>query len=253
MNFQVPDINNNNDNNNFNHDNNNQDFDMLGWYMEIPIISRTYLTGALLTTAACAIDIISPFNLYYSANLIFVEGQVWRMVTTFLFFGTFSIDFLFHMYFLVRYCRMLEEGDYRGRPAHFVMFILFGASIMTLIVGPFVSVHFLGSSLTFMMVYVWGRRNEDVRMSFMGLFPFTAPYLPWVMLGFSIVLGNPAMIDAIGILVGHTYYFLEYVYPVLAEIRGWRIKKILEPPRALQYLCGTYQGNHVIEDHAHQD
>ena len=84
------------------------------------------------------------------------------------------------MYFLVRYCRMLEEGDYRGKPAHFVMFILFGVTIMTLLVGPFVSVHFLGSSLTFMMVYVWGRRNEDVRMSFMGLFPFTAPYLPWV-------------------------------------------------------------------------
>ena len=29
------------------------------------------------------------------------------------------------------------------------------------------SIHFLGSSLTFMMVYVWGRRNEYVRMSFL--------------------------------------------------------------------------------------
>lgn len=217
------------------------DFDMLGWYMEIPVVSRIYLTGALLTTAACAVDIISPFNLYYSANLIFQEGQIWRLVTTFLFFGMFSFDFLFHMYFLVRYCRLLEEGDYRGRTAHFVMFILFGVSIMTVLVGPFVSVHFLGSSLTFMMVYVWGRRNEDVRMSFMGLFPFNAPYLPWVMLGFSVVLGNPAVIDIIGIIVGHSYYFLEYVFPVIADIRGWRIRKPLEPPRLLHYICGTYR------------
>jgi len=77
------------------------------------------------------------------------------------------------------------------------------------LVAPFVNIHFLGSSLTFMMVYVWGRRNEHVRMSFLGLFPFTAPYLPWVLFSFSILLGNSATTDLIGIIVGHMYYFLE--------------------------------------------
>lgn len=71
------------------------------------------------------------------------------------------------------------------------------------------NIHFLGSPLTFMMVYLWGRRNEHVRMSFLGLFPFTAPYLPWVMLSFSILLGNSATTDLIGIVVGHIYYFFE--------------------------------------------
>ena len=65
---------------------------------------------------------------------------------------------------------------------------------------------------------------------------------------FSIVLGNPALVDAIGILVGHSYYFLQYVYPVLADIRGWRIKKVLEPPRILHYICGTYEVEHEHED-----
>jgi len=225
-------------------------FDFMSWYMEIPVISRIYLTGALLTTAACAVDLISPFSLYYNANLIFVEGQVWRLVTTFLFFGMFSIDFLFHMYFLVRYCRLLEEGDFRGRTANFVMMLLFGVSIMT-VVAPFVSVHFLGSSLTFMMVYVWGRRNESVRMSFLGVFSFTAPYLPWVMLTFSVLLGNPVTIDVIGICVGHTYYFMEFVYPVIADVRGWRLKKLLNPPRILHWICGTYRDPEV--EHEHQD
>ena len=68
-----------------------------------------------------------------------------------------------------------------------------------------------------MMVYVWGRRNEHVRMSFLGLFPFTAPYLPWVLLTFSMLLRNPVMIDLIGICVGHIYYFLEYVWFVTAR------------------------------------
>jgi hypothetical protein len=43
--------------------------------------------------------------------------QVWRLFTNFFFFGSISLDFFFHMFFLVRYCRMLEEGSFRGRPA----------------------------------------------------------------------------------------------------------------------------------------
>jgi Derlin-2/3 len=80
---------------------NNANVDLMSWYMRIPPVSRAYLTGAFLTTAACAVDIISPFTLYFSLDLV-REGQIWRLITPYLFFGVFSIDFLFHMYFLVR-------------------------------------------------------------------------------------------------------------------------------------------------------
>jgi len=215
--------------------------------MDIPVVSRIYFTSAFLTTAGCAMEIISPFSLYFSFDLIFFQGQVWRLITTFLFFGMFSIDFLFHMYFLVRYCRLLEEGDFRGKTANFLMMLFFGVIMMSM-VAPFVSAHFLGNSLTFMMTYVWGRRNEDIRMSFLGVFSFTAPYLPWVMLAFSVLLRNPITTDLIGIIVGHTYYFLEFVYPVVADIRGWPLKRIMEPPRFLHWICGTYD---EFVDHQH--
>ena len=71
-----------------------------------------------------ALSSISPFSLYFNWDLIFSQGQIWRLFTTYLFFGMFSIDFLFHMYFLVRYCRLLEEGDFRGRTSNFVMMLL---------------------------------------------------------------------------------------------------------------------------------
>jgi Derlin-2/3 len=122
--------------------------------------------------------------------------------------------------------------------------LIFGVVLMTL-VASYVGVHFLGSALTFMMVYVWGRRNDDVKMSFLGFFTFNAPYIPWVMLGFSVLLGNAVTIDLIGIVVGHLYYFLEYVYPVLAEVRGWPIKRVMEPPALLHWLCGSYQPEQV--------
>ncbi|XP_061341001.1 derlin-2.2-like isoform X1 [Gastrolobium bilobum] len=31
-----------------------------------------------------------------------------------------------------------------------------------------------------MMVYVWSKRNPFIHMSFLGLFTFTAAYLPWL-------------------------------------------------------------------------
>ena len=144
----------------------------------------------------------------------------------------------------VRYSRLLEEGDFRGRTANYVLMLVFGVLCISL-VAVYTHVHFLGSALTFMMVYVWGRRNEDVKMSFLGFFTFNAPYLPWVMLGFSVLLGNGVTMDLIGIVVGHTYYFLEFVYPVIAEIRGWRLKRILEPPNPLLWLLGNYGDNGV--------
>lgn len=88
------------------------------------------------------------------------------------------------------------------------------------------------------MVYVWARRNPYVRMSFLGLFSFNAPYLPWVLLSFAVVLGNSATVDLIGIIVGHVYYFFEDVYPLVADIRGWEVRRWLAAPLLLRQLFG---------------
>lgn len=70
------------------------------------------------------------------------------------------------------------------------------------VAAAFVDLRFLGLSLTFMMVYVWGRRNAHVTLSFLGLFNFTAPYLPWVLLAFSVVLRSSPVVDLLGMAVG---------------------------------------------------
>jgi len=205
------------------------------WYLEIPPVTRMYLTTSVLITVACSLELISPFTLYFNVHLIFLKWQVWRLFTNFFFFGAVSLDFFFHMFFLVRYCRLLEEGSFRGRTADFVMMMLFGGTCMCF-VAPFINIPpFLGSSLAFMMVYVWARRNEYVRMSFLGLFQFRAPFLPWVLLGFSLFLGNSPTIDLMGIVVGHTYYFLEDVYPHTPAGRG---RRPLRTPYVLHKLAG---------------
>ncbi|XP_051509393.1 derlin-2-like [Myxocyprinus asiaticus] len=181
-------------------------------YMQIPAVTRAYTTACVLTTAAVQLEFITPFQLYFNPGLILKRYQVWRLITNFLFFGPLGFSFLFNMIFLYRYCRMLEEGSFRGRTADFVYMFLFGGALMTLF-GLFANLFFLGQAFTIMLVYVWSRRNPYIHMNFFGLLNFQAPFLPWVLMGFSLLLGNSIVIDLLGIGVGHIYYFLEDVFP----------------------------------------
>ncbi|XP_035746366.1 derlin-2, partial [Egretta garzetta] len=179
------------------------------------------------------LEFITPFQLYFNPDLIFRKFQIWRLITNFLFFGPLGFSFFFNMIFLYRYCRMLEEGSFRGRTADFVFMFLFGGFLMTLF-GLFASLFFLGQAFTIMLVYVWSRRNPYIRMNFFGLLNFQAPFLPWVLMGFSLLLGNSIIIDLLGIAVGHIYYFLEDVFP--NQPGG---KKLLLTPGFLKMVFDT--------------
>ncbi|XP_061657543.1 derlin-2 isoform X14 [Syngnathoides biaculeatus] len=202
-------------------------------YLQIPLVTRAYTTACVLTTAAVQLEIITPFQLYFNPDLILRNYQVWRLITNFLFFGPVGFNFLFNMIFLYRYCRMLEEGSFRGRTGDFVFMFLFGGFLMT-VFGTFVSLVFLGQAFTIMLVYVWSRRNPNVRMNFFGLLNFQAPFLPWVLMGFSLLLGNSIIIDLLGIAVGHVYFFLEDVFPNQPGGGRW-----LKTPSIIKMLFDT--------------
>lgn len=76
------------------------------------------------------LDLVSPFQLYFNPNLILKKYQLWRLISTFLFFGNLGFNFFFNMIFTYRYCRMLEEGSFRGRTADFVVMFVFGGVLM---------------------------------------------------------------------------------------------------------------------------
>ena len=217
--------------------------DPLSWYKALPLISRMYLTGAVLTSAACYLDFVSPLTLYFNYDLIFNRGHYWRLISSFLFFGPYSLDFVFHMFFVIRYCRLLEEGKFRERTADLLVMLMFGVACMVTLCmcfEIFSKIKFLGHSLSFMMVYVWARdkENEHMRMQLLGLYTFRAPYLPWVLFLFSLFLRNPPGTDLLGIIVGHLYYFLDTVYPIVASVRGWRVRRLIQTPYILQYMLG---------------
>jgi len=143
-----------------------------------------------------------------------MSQQYWRLLTTFLYFGPFSIDLLFHVYFLQRYSRLLEESSGRS-PAHFSWLLLY-AMMSLILLSPFVSMPFLGHPLSSTLVYIWSRRNPDTLMSFLGFFVFGAAWLPWVLIGISFVVhGTIPKDELLGVVLGHIWYFFNDVYPPL--------------------------------------
>ena len=72
--------------------------------------------------------LFSSRNRYNCDCVLYV--QVWRLVTNFLYFGPIGFNFLFNMIFAYRYCRMLEEGSFRGRSADFFFMFIFGGFLM---------------------------------------------------------------------------------------------------------------------------
>ncbi|XP_023247496.1 derlin-2-like [Copidosoma floridanum] len=85
------------------------------------------------------------------------------------------------------------------------------------------------------LMYSWSFR--DLKYSFYLLLQFQAPYLPWVLLGFSVLLGNAVWVDLIGMAVGHMYYFAEDVFP--RQIGGFRL---LRTPQILKAIFNSQTG-----------
>ncbi|PWN41175.1 Der1-like protein [Ceraceosorus guamensis] len=200
----------------------------------LPPITRLWAFSAVGLAICEHIHLTSHYALWFSPHLVFSKGELWRLVTTFVYFGPLSIDFFFHLFFFLRYSRMLEENHFSGQKKADYVWLLIFCSAALLLLSPLVTpIPFLGSPLAFVLVYVWSRRNRHVRLSLFGLLVITAPNLPWALVAFSwLINGSPkaAVGDLMGIAVGHLYYFLVDIWP--REVRSGGIS-LLKTPIAL--------------------
>ncbi|PVZ99805.1 hypothetical protein BB558_000929 [Smittium angustum] len=195
------------------------------WFFGIPVITRTYFVSTLLLTLAVKLEMVNMLSLYFDYKLVFSRSEYWRLITTFLYFGNLDVDWMFNMYFIVRYMRDVEEGYHRNRTGDY-LWLLVVACTLLLVLSSIISLPFMGTALNYTITYIWSRQNPYIMMSFLGFFNFTAPYLPWVMMAVSALINNKAPInDLIGIFAGHILWFLEDEWPRRPESNGYRVLK----------------------------
>jgi len=185
---------------------------------------------------------VTPFQLFYAPRPAFVQGQIWRLLTNFLFFGQLSLDFCFHIFFFARYSKMLESGAFHGRPADFVWMLMICAALL-LLLAPLSPSPFLSSPLSFTLVYIWSRLNPHIRLSLFGAVTITAPNLPYALVLFSWVLNNSwngVVGDLLGIIVGHFYYFFAFIWK---EEQSSGKRNILATPFVITRLIEGREAN----------
>ncbi|KAG2001828.1 endoplasmic reticulum protein [Coprinopsis cinerea AmutBmut pab1-1] len=184
------------------------------WITQIPPITRCWLALAVFSSLAVQCQIVTPLQLYHSWKITFLNGQPWRAITNFFYFGPLSLDFVFHLFFFMRYSRMLEESSFANRKADY-FWMLFLSAIMLLGISPLFNLPFLSSPLAFVPIYVWSRRHPSTPISLFGLITISAPYLPIALVGFSWILHGTwkaAAGDLLGCAVGHVGWFMRDVW-----------------------------------------
>eukprot|EP00455_Lapot_gusevi_P050054 TRINITY_DN7202_c0_g2_i1.p1 TRINITY_DN7202_c0_g2~~TRINITY_DN7202_c0_g2_i1.p1 ORF type:complete len:228 (+),score=36.58 TRINITY_DN7202_c0_g2_i1:70-753(+) len=198
------------------------------WYQTLPPVTRTYLSLAVATSALATFGILSPFHLFLDFDLVFKKFQIWRLVTNFLFFGTFSLPFVFQMFILSRYCTALESGFFTGNrgTAEFVFIMLFSASVLLVIAYLVKGLVFLGPALEFAILYIWSRKDPDRPVAVWG-FTFPGWQLPFVMMLVGLLMGSSPLLDILGILVGHTFHFLHDILPLSHGLQLIKTPQIL--------------------------
>ncbi|CAI0449639.1 unnamed protein product [Linum tenue] len=177
--------------------------------------------------------------------------QIWRLITNFFFLGPFSFPFAFRLIIIAKYGVSLERGPFDQRTADFVWMFFFGAlSLLVSDAVPALWSPFMGVSLVFMIVYIWGREFPNARISIYGLVSLKGFYLPWAMLALDLIFGNPLKPDILGIVAGHIYYFLTVLHPLAGG------KYVFKTPRFVYilflfgimfaYNCSVNQGGWIL-------
>jgi derlin-1 len=189
--------------------------DFTDWYRSIPEITRYWFTGATIVPLLGRLGLFSPYLMLLDWNLFFNKFHIWRPLTALFYYPVTpqtGFHWLLMCYFLYTYSKSLETSTFDGRPADYLFMLLFNWIVCTIICFA-AEIYFLLEPMVLSVLYVWCQFNKDTIVSFWFGTRFKAIYLPWILVGFNMILRGGGMNELIGILVGHTYYFLAFQYP----------------------------------------
>nr|AEE62126.1 unknown [Dendroctonus ponderosae] len=189
--------------------------DLGDWYRGVPRFTRLWFTGTVALTLFGRFGLLNPINLILLYSEAVKRLQVWRFITSVLYYPLTpqtGFHYLINLYFLYNYSRRLEEGTYQRKPADFAFLLIFNW-ICCIIMGLVADMPLLMDPMVLSVLYVWCQLNSDVIVTFWFGTRFKAIFLPWVLLGFNLVISGGGLMELIGILIGHLYFFLAFKYP----------------------------------------
>lgn len=185
------------------------------WFQQLPIITKIILTSTVLSAACVSFGFISPMSLIFHWPSVYYKFEIWRLLSSFLFAGSFSFPFLMHVYMLyqnsVRYEASPFNTGARGTSADYLWMLIFSMGVICFL-GYIFELPLLSEPFLYVIMYVWSRREPEAQANIFG-FKFQAIYLPWLYVALRLLMGNSIVGPLVGIAAGHLYYFLVDILP----------------------------------------
>merc|ERR1719203_1019498 len=212
---------------------------MQAWFRSQPIVTRTWFALSLILTCAGNFGVINIMSLVYNWTSISSKFELWRFLTPFCYVGKFDLSTVFGLYMLVNFSKQYEAGPHNtgagGGTADYIFALLFGIVCMLFTYSIFAYNYIMPlftRNLTFYVLYIWSKRYPTLDANIWG-FPIKALWLPFAYLALTVLMGNPFWDVVHGIAVGHLYYYLVDVVPLVYG------KDVLQTPRFLIDYFGT--------------
>jgi len=185
------------------------------WYKNLPILTRIGLTLFFCITVIVQLEILDPTLLYLNWPLVINKLQVWRLLTSVTFFGTFSFQFLFQLYFFSSFSSKLEVNEIFAEKGDYLFFLLTQILLLdaiSLVLAWPTGFPTLGPSLVFAILYYWSRREPYAQLNFFS-FTIKGYQFPFALVFFQLLIGGNIWVDLLGLASGHIYYFFKEVVP----------------------------------------
>lgn len=189
--------------------------ELTDWFKSLPIFTRHWFALTILLSLLGRFSILSPKYLILDYFSIFHSFQIWRPVTALFYYPITpqtGFHFLINCYFLYNYSLRLESGLFSGRPADYFFMLIFNW-IACVIIGLFFNFPYLMDPMVLSVLYLWCQLNKETIVNFWFGTQFKAQFLPWVLLGFNLIIAGGGIMELVGIVVGHLYFFLAIQYP----------------------------------------
>jgi len=197
------------------------------WYKSLPVLTRYGLTIIFATTVLVQLEIINPVLLILNWQLITAKMQIWRIFTSVCFFGPFSFNLIFQLYFFTSFGTKLERNEvFETVPGEYLLFLTIQIvllSLLSLLLAYPTGLPMLGPSLVFAIIYYWSRREPYATLSFFS-FNIKGYQFPFALMFFQMLMGGSIWGDLLGLGSGHIYYFLKEVVPQESGTSGSRLR-----------------------------
>ena len=105
-------------------------------FNESPKITKILILSSFSISIFVWAGLISTLDIYLNFTLVIKKFQIWRIITTFLYFGEFNLSLILNMYIFFRDSKILEKKIFHGISADYLYFICF-CMIFLLVLSPF--------------------------------------------------------------------------------------------------------------------